>query len=111
MAGSPRGGRSTGHGRNLEHGFYNRNCADGHFTQPGKGFAPHAHVLGIEILLPLPEHCLFKLGIHAGERWWFCADAPWLAANGPHVFCWLVPPFNLPGAVGSPATPVGAVWF
>ena len=60
-------------------------------------------------MLPLHEHCLFKLGIHLGELWWFGAIAPWLAANSRAHFLLTAPPLNLPGAVGSPATPVGTV--
>lgn len=60
-------------------------------------------------LLPLHEHCLVKLGIHLGELWWFGGIAPWLAANRRAHFLLTAPPLNLPGAVGSPATPVGTV--
>lgn len=60
-------------------------------------------------MLPLHEHCLVKLGIHLGELWWFGGIAPWLAANRRAHFLLTAPPLNLPGAVGSPATPVGTV--
>ncbi len=60
-------------------------------------------------LLPLHEHCLLKLGIHLGEFWWFGGIAPWLAAHRRAHFLLTAPPLNLPGAVGSPATPVGTV--
>jgi hypothetical protein len=60
-------------------------------------------------MLPLHEHCLVKLGIHLGEFWWFGGIAPWLAQNGRAHFLLTAPPLNLPGAVGSPATPVGTV--
>ena len=59
--------------------------------------------------LPLHEHCLVKLGIHLGEFWWFGGIAPWLAEHGRAHFLLTAPPLNLPGAVGSPATPVGTV--
>jgi len=59
--------------------------------------------------LPLHEHCLVKLGVHLGEFWWFGAIAPWLAERGRAHFLLTAPPLNLPGAVGSPATPVGTV--
>lgn len=62
-----------------------------------------------DALLPIHEHCLVKLGIHLGEFWWFGGIAPWLAANGRAHFLLTAPPLNLPGAVGSPATPVGTV--
>jgi hypothetical protein len=60
-------------------------------------------------MIPLHEHCLFKLGVHLGEMWWFGEIAPWLAARGRAHFLLTAPPLNLPGAVGSPATPVGTV--
>jgi hypothetical protein len=59
--------------------------------------------------LPLHEHCLAKLGIHLGELWWFAELAAWLDARGRTRFLLTAPPLNLPGAVGSPATPVGTV--
>lgn len=62
-----------------------------------------------QAMLPLHEHCLFKLGIHLGEFWWFGGIAPWLAAHKRAHFLLTAPPLNLPGAVGSPATPVGTV--
>lgn len=59
--------------------------------------------------LQLHEHCLFKLGIHLGEFWWFGGIAPWLAAHNRAHFLLTAPPLNLPGAVGSPVTPIGTV--
>jgi kynurenine formamidase len=59
--------------------------------------------------LPLHEHCLFKLGLHLGELWHFGELAPWLRANGRSSFFLTAPPLRLPGAVGSPATPVATV--
>ena len=59
--------------------------------------------------LPLHEHCLFKLGIHLGEIWHLTPLANWLRANGRHRFLLTAPPLRLPGAVGSPATPVATV--
>ncbi|MFV8817887.1 cyclase family protein [Haliea sp. E17] len=60
-------------------------------------------------LLPLHEHCLVKLGIHLGELWWFGELAAWLRANRRSAFLLTAPPLKLPGAVGSPATPVATV--
>ncbi len=60
-------------------------------------------------LLPLHEHCLVKLGIHLGELWWFGALAAWLRAHGRSAFLLTAPPLRLPGAVGSPVTPVATV--
>lgn len=59
--------------------------------------------------LPLHEHCLFKLGIHLGEIWHLTPLARWLRANGRHRFLLTAPPLRLPGAVGSPVTPVATV--
>lgn len=60
-------------------------------------------------LLPLHEHCLFKQGIHLGEIWHLTPLADWLRAHGRHRFLLTAPPLRLPGAVGSPATPVATV--
>ncbi len=59
--------------------------------------------------LPLHEHCLFKLGVHLGEIWHLTPLANWLRANGRYRFLLTAPPLRLPGAVGSPATPIGTV--
>lgn len=58
---------------------------------------------------PLHEHCLFKLGLPLGELWYFTALATWLRANKRSRFLLTAPPLRLPGAVGSPATPVATV--
>lgn len=60
-------------------------------------------------MMPLHEHCLVRLGVHLGEFWWFGAIAPALAARGRAHFLLTAPPLNLPGAVGSPVTPVGTI--
>ena len=59
--------------------------------------------------LPLHEHCLFKLGVHLGEIWHLTPLATWLRAQGRHRFLLTAPPLRLPGAVGSPATPIATV--
>jgi kynurenine formamidase len=59
--------------------------------------------------LPLHEHCLFKLGIHLGELWYFTELAGWLRQNGRSRFLLTAPPLRLPGAAGSPVTPVATV--
>ena len=59
--------------------------------------------------LPLHEHCLFKLGVPLGELWWLRDLATWLRAHGRSRFLLTAPPLRLPGAVGSPATPVATV--
>jgi hypothetical protein len=69
-------------------------------ARPGEG--RHAE-------LPLHEHCLFKLGIHLGELWYLSELAAWLRQHGRNRFLLTAPPLRLPGAVGSPATPVATV--
>jgi hypothetical protein len=59
--------------------------------------------------LPLHEHCLFKLGIHLGELWHLTPLAQWLRSHGRSSFLLTAPPLRLPGAVGSPTTPVATV--
>ena len=60
-------------------------------------------------LMPLHEHCLFKNGIHLGEMWYLGELARWLRAHRRSRFLLTAPPLRLPGAVGSPATPVATV--
>lgn len=70
---------------------------------------PAVRHLGCCAALPLHEHCLFKLGIHLGELWHLTPLAEWLRAKRRHRFLLTAPPLRLPGAVGSPATPVATV--
>ena len=63
---------------------------------------PHA-------LFPLHEHCLFKNGIHLGEMWYLTELARWLRSHRRNRFLLTAPPLRLPGAVGSPATPIATV--
>ena len=63
---------------------------------------PHA-------LMPLHEHCLFKNGIHLGELWYLGELARWLREHRRSRFLLTAPPLRLPGAVGSPATPIATV--
>lgn len=70
-------------------------------TRPGEG----EHYAA----LPLHHHCLFKLGLNLGELWYFAELAQWLRANRRSSFLLTAPPLRLPGAVGSPATPVATV--
>ncbi len=58
---------------------------------------------------PLHEHCLFKLGMPLGELWLLDDLASWLADNGRHAFFLSAAPLRLPGAAGSPVTPIGIV--
>jgi hypothetical protein len=57
----------------------------------------------------LHQHCLFKLGVPLAELWWLGELADWLAARQRTAFLLTAPPLNLPGAVGSPVTPVATV--
>ena len=60
-------------------------------------------------VLPLHEHCLFKLGVHLGELWYLSELSSWLHQNQRHRFLLTAPPLRLPGAAGSPVTPVATV--
>ncbi|HYI26855.1 MAG TPA: cyclase family protein [Bradyrhizobium sp.] len=60
-------------------------------------------------VLPLHEHCLFKNGIHLGELWRLTPLASWLREHGRNRFLLTAPPLRLPGAVGSPVTPIATV--
>ena len=60
-------------------------------------------------LLPIHEHCLFKLGINLGELWYLTPLNSWLKEHGRSRFMLTAPPIRLPGAVGSPANPVATV--
>lgn len=68
-----------------------------------KNIGPHGPVL------PLHEHCLFKIGVHLGELWYLTELAQWLRAHERSRFLLTAPPLRLPGAVGSPVTPVATV--
>lgn len=58
---------------------------------------------------PLHELCIVKLGIHLGELWYLSELNTWLKDNGRTRFMLTAPPLRLPGAVGSPVTPVATV--
>lgn len=60
-------------------------------------------------LVPLHHHCLFKRGIPLGELWQLSPLARWLREAGRHHFFLSAPPLRLPGAIGSPVTPVASV--
>ena len=74
-----------------------------------EAFDPELKAAGPHGLLPLHERCLFKLGIHLGELWWLSELAGYLRKTGRHAFLLTAPPLRLPGAVGSPMTPVASV--
>ena len=60
-------------------------------------------------MMPLHEHCIFKLGIFLGELWYFGELGPWLRKQGRSRFLLTAPPLRLPGLVGSPPMPVATV--
>jgi kynurenine formamidase len=60
-------------------------------------------------VFPLHHHCLFKLGMMLGELWHLTHLARWLLANDRRRFLLTAPPLRLPGAVGSPVTPIATV--
>ena len=59
--------------------------------------------------VPLHEHCIFKLGVHLGELWHLTPLASWLRAHSRSRFLLTAPPLALPGAIGSPVTPIATV--
>ncbi|NYT24625.1 cyclase family protein [Alcaligenaceae bacterium] len=59
--------------------------------------------------LPLHQLCLFQYGIPLGELWYLGELARVLAEEGRSKFLLTAPPLRLPGAVGSPVTPVATV--
>jgi hypothetical protein len=64
---------------------------------------------GPHAALPLHAHCLFKLGVQLGEMWYLSELARWLREHRRTSFLLTAPPLRLPGAVGSPVTPVATV--
>jgi hypothetical protein len=70
---------------------------------------PAASHQGCCAALPLHEHCLFKLGVNLGELWHLGPLAGWLRARKRNRFLLTAPPLCLPGAVGSPTTPIATV--
>ena len=60
-------------------------------------------------MLPLHELCIFKLGIHIGEMFYLTPLRDWLRKNKRNRFLLTAPPLRLPGAVGSPPSPIATV--
>jgi kynurenine formamidase len=60
-------------------------------------------------LLPIHHLCLFRLGVPLGEMWYLDELATWLRDHNRSRFLLTAPPLRLPGAVGSPLTPVATV--
>ena len=80
-------------------------CADNYAVE---GY-PAKDAPGPRAALPLHEHCLFKLGVPLGELWLLSELAGWMRAHRRHRCLLTAPPLRLPGAVGSPVTPVATV--
>ncbi|MDX1513638.1 MAG: cyclase family protein [Gammaproteobacteria bacterium] len=59
--------------------------------------------------LPLHRHCLFRLGVHLGELWYLSELTAALRQRERFRFLLTAPPLRLPGAVGSPVTPVATI--
>ena len=78
-------------------------AVEGHPARPCEPDADHC------ASLPLHAHCLFRLGVYLGELWYLSELADWLRAKERNRFLLTAPPLRLPGAVGSPATPVATV--
>jgi kynurenine formamidase len=60
-------------------------------------------------ILPLHNHCLFRIGVHLGELWYLTELQKWLREHDRSTFLLTAPPLRLPGAVGSPVTPIATV--
>lgn len=60
-------------------------------------------------ILPLHQHCLFRLGVHLGELWRLSPLALRLRELGRHRCLLTAPPLYLRGAVGSPVTPIATI--
>lgn len=70
---------------------------------------PAVAVEGPAAILPLHEHCLFKLGVPLGELWHLTELATYLRSVGRTACLLTAPPLNLPGAAGSPVNPIATV--
>jgi hypothetical protein len=70
---------------------------------------PARHGAGCCAAMPLHEHCLFKLGVHLGELWHLTPLARHLRKHSRSRFLLTAPPLRLPGAVGSPTSPIATV--
>ncbi len=80
-------------------------CADNYAVE----HYPAREQAGQRPALPLHQHCLFKLGVPLGELWWLHDLAAYLRQRGRSRCLLTAPPLRLPGAVGSPVTPVATV--
>jgi kynurenine formamidase len=74
-----------------------------------EGLVGGKRVEGRHSLLPIHHLCLFKLGVPLGEMWYLHELATWLREHNRTRFLLTAPPLRLPGAVGSPLTPIATV--
>lgn len=81
-------------------------CADNYAVE---GLPARPSTIASHSIVPLHEHCLFKLGIPLGELWWLAELADYLRTADRFRFLLTAPPLRLPGAVGSPVTPIATV--
>ncbi|MHA2790132.1 cyclase family protein [Corynebacterium sp. S7] len=70
---------------------------------------PATETEGAHSTLPLHEHCLFKQGIPLGELWDLAELSLLLRERKRNYFLLTAPPLRLPGATGSPVTPVATI--
>ena len=70
---------------------------------------PHADPQACCLRLPLHHHCLFKLGLPLAELWYLRDLAQALESRGRNAVFLTAPPLYLPGAIGSPVTPVATI--
>lgn len=70
---------------------------------------PHTDPHACCLRLPLHHHCLFKLGLPLAELWDLRALSGALEARGRTAVFLTAPPLFLPGAIGSPVTPVATI--
>lgn len=80
-------------------------CADNYAVEA----YPAREREGKKSLLPLHHHCLFKLGLPLAELWYLKDLAEALHSQQRNRFLLTAPPLRLPGAVGSPVTPVATI--
>jgi kynurenine formamidase len=64
---------------------------------------------GVRTAMGIHDLCLFKQGIFLGELWYLKELADWLLANRRSACLLTAPPLRLPGAVGSPVSPIATV--
>ncbi|KEP70562.1 cyclase [Thioclava dalianensis] len=70
---------------------------------------PHTDPSACCLRLPLHHHCLFKLGMPLAELWYLRELAEALEDRQRHAVFLTAPPLYLPGAIGSPVTPVATI--